>query len=302
MFMARKTLNSGLGRGLGALLGEAAMEQETEGVSKLPIEKVQPNAGQPRKFFDPEALADLADSIRQHGMIQPICVRLMASGYYQIISGERRWRAAREAGLYEVPVVIIEADDRKAMELSLIENLQREDLNAMEEAQGYLTLMQEFGMTQEAVSKRVGKSRSAVANAVRLLALPEDLKALVEEDKLTAGHARAILSISDENARYALAEKIMSDGLSVRQAEELAKKLSAQQPAEEDTPKQEENKTDDPLSVDYAALAAKDLEEVLGRKVRIVTGKRKGKLELEYYGTDDLNDLLDALKALPQRG
>lgn len=298
--MAKRTLNSGLGRGLGALLGEAALERETEGVSKLPIAKVQPNAGQPRKYFEPEALADLAESIRQHGMIQPICVRLLASGYYQIISGERRWRAAREVGLSEVPVVIIEADDRKAMELSLIENLQREDLNAMEEAQGYLTLMQEFGMTQEAVSKRVGKSRSAVANAVRLLALPEDLKALVEEDKLTAGHARAILSIPDENARYALAEKIMSDGLSVRQAEELAKKLSAAVEEElPETPPTE--KQEDPLSVDYAALAAKDLGDVLGRRVKIVNGKRKGRLELEYYGVDDLNDLLDALKALPKR-
>lgn len=298
--MAKRTLSPGLGRGLGALLGEAALEPETEGVSKLPIAKVQPNAAQPRKFFDPEALADLADSIRQHGMIQPICVRLLASGYYQIISGERRWRAAREAGLDEVPVVIIEADDRKAMELSLIENLQREDLNAMEEAQGYLTLMQEFGMTQEAVSKRVGKSRSAVANAVRLLALPEDLKALVEEDKLTAGHARAILSIADEDARYALAEKIMSDGLSVRQAEELAKKLSAVE-VQNDTPPVEKPDNDDPLSVDYAALAAKDLGDVLGRRVKIVTGKRKGRLELEYYGVDDLNDLLEALKNLPKK-
>ncbi len=298
--MAKRMMSSGLGRGLGALLGEAAMEPEQEGTSRLPIEKVQPNANQPRKLFDPEALSDLADSIRQHGMIQPICVRLLASGYYQIISGERRWRAAREAGLDEVPVIVIEADDKKVMELSLIENLQREDLNAMEEAQGYLTLMQEFGMTQEAVSKRVGKSRSAVANAVRLLALPEDLKALVEEDKLTAGHARAILSITDEESRYALAEKIMSDGLSVRQAEELAKKLTAAVETPGEAP--EQTAMDDPLSVDYSALAAKELADTLGRKVKIVSGKRKGRLELEYYGVDDLNDLLDALKTLPRRG
>ncbi|MCD8051866.1 MAG: ParB/RepB/Spo0J family partition protein [Clostridiales bacterium] len=293
--MAKRTTSSGLGRGLGALLGEAALEPEQEGVTKLPIEKVQPNTAQPRKFFEPEALSDLADSIRQHGMIQPICVRLLASGYYQIISGERRWRAAREAGLEQVPVIVIEADDRKAMELSLIENLQREDLNAMEEAQGYLTLMQDYGMTQEAVSQRVGKSRSAVANAVRLLSLPEDLKALVEEDKLTAGHARAILSVADEDARYALAEKIIADSLSVRQAEELAKKLSAPQPEEPPKP------APDPLAVDYAALAAKDLGDKLGRKVKIISGKRKGRLELEYYGVDDLNDLLDALQRLPKR-
>jgi ParB family chromosome partitioning protein len=293
--MARRNSSSGLGRGLGALLGDAALEPEQEGVSKLPIAKVQPNAAQPRKFFDKEALADLADSIRQHGMIQPICVRLMSSGYYQIISGERRWRAAREAGLSEVPVIVIEADDRKAMELGLIENLQREDLNAMEEAQGYLTLMQEYGMTQDAVSKRVGKSRSAVANAVRLMSLPEKLRQLVEQDKITAGHARALLSVSDESARYALAEKIMSDGLSVRQAEELAKKLSTLPEEEEAVP---EKSIDDPMSVDYTALAAKELGDCLGRKVKIVSGKRKGRLELEYYGTDDLNNLLDALKAL----
>ncbi len=295
--MARRNSFSGLGRGLGALMGEAALEPEQEGVSKLPISKVQPNVQQPRKKFDPDALADLADSIKQHGMIQPICVRLLSSGYYQIISGERRWRAASQAGLEEVPVVIIEADDRKVMELSLIENLQREDLNAMEEAQGYLTLMQEFGMTQEAVSKQVGKSRSAVANAVRLLSLPDDLKSLVEEDKLTAGHARALLSVPEDESRRALAEKIMSDGLSVRQAEELAKKLSGR----ESQPEPEEKPAADPLSLDYAALAAKELGDSLGRKVKIVSGKRKGRLELEYYGVDDLNDLLDALKSLSGR-
>ena len=295
--MARRNTLTGLGRGLGALMGEAALETEQEGVSRLPLSKVQPNTQQPRKNFDPESLADLAESIRQHGLIQPICVRLLSSGYYQIISGERRWRAAHDAGLEEIPVVIIEADDRKVMELSLIENLQREDLNAMEEAQGYLTLMQDFGMTQEAVSKRVGKSRSAVANAVRLLSLPEDLRELVEQDKLTAGHARAVLSVADDQARHALAEKIIADGLSVRQAEELAKKLSGR----EEAPAPEKKHEPDPLNVDYAALAAKELEEHLGRKVKIVAGKRKGRLELEYYGTDDLNDLLDALKTLSGR-
>jgi ParB family chromosome partitioning protein len=273
-------------------MGEAALEPEQEGVSKLPLSKVQPNVNQPRKNFEPESLDDLTDSIRKHGLIQPICVRLLSSGYYQIISGERRWRAAKNAGLEEIPVVIIEADDRKVMELSLIENLQREDLNAMEEAQGYLTLMQEFGMTQEAVSKEVGKSRSAVANAVRLLSLPEDLRELVEQDKLTAGHARAVLSVTDDQARHALAEKIMSDGLSVRQAEELAKKLSGR--PEEEPKKVQRN----PLDVDYAALAAKELGDHLGRKVKILSGKRKGRVELEYYGMDDLNELLDALKTL----
>ena len=293
--MARRNSLTGLGRGLGALMGEAALEPEQEGVSKLPLSKVQPNVNQPRKNFEPESLDDLTDSIRKHGLIQPICVRLLSSGYYQIISGERRWRAAKNAGLEDIPVVIIEADDRKVMELSLIENLQREDLNAMEEAQGYLTLMQEFGMTQEAVSREVGKSRSAVANAVRLLSLPEDLRELVEQDKLTAGHARAVLSVPSDEARHALAEKIMSDGLSVRQAEELAKKLSGR--PEEPVKKAERN----PLDVDYAALAAKELGDHLGRKVKILSGKRKGRVELEYYGMDDLNDLLDALKTLSGR-
>lgn len=295
--MTKKT-SYGLGLGLGALLGEAALEPEQEGVSKLPIAKIHPNTSQPRKLFDQDALETLADSIRQHGLIQPIAVRRTASGYYQIISGERRWRAARLAELEEIPAVVIDADDRKSVELALIENLQREDLNAMEEAQGYLTLMQDYGMTQELVSKQVGKSRSAVANAIRLLSLPEDLKVLVEEDKLTAGHARAVLSVPNEDDRYALADKIIADSLSVRQAEELAKKLAAK--AEEPEVVNTAKKAD-PMEVDYAAIAARELGDHLGRKVKIVSGKRKGRLELEYYGVDDLNDLLDALKLLPKK-
>ena len=292
--MAKGTRDSGLGRGLSALLGEAALEPEQQGVTQLPIEKVQPNAAQPRKFLPPESISDLADSIRIHGILQPISVRLLASGYYQIISGERRWRAAREAGVSEVPVLIVEADDKKAMELGLIENLQREDLNPMEEALGYQTLISEYGMTQEAVARQVGKSRPAIANALRLLSLPEDLKALVEENKLTAGHARAILSLNDEEARWALAQQIMDKALSVRQAEDIAKRLNQ-------TPKTPETPQKDPNQVDYAALAARDLGDHLGRKVKIISGKRKGRLELEYYGVEDLNDLLDALKTLPGR-
>ena len=292
--MAKGTRDSGLGRGLSALLGEAALEPEQQGVTQLPIEKVQPNTAQPRKFFASESISDLADSIRIHGILQPISVRLLASGYYQIISGERRWRAAREAGVSEVPVLIVEADDKKAMELGLIENLQREDLNPMEEALGYQTLISEYGMTQEAVARQVGKSRPAIANALRLLSLPEDLKALVEENKLTAGHARAILSLNDEEARWALAQQIMDKALSVRQAEDIAKRLNQ-------TPKTPETPQKDPNQVDYAALAARDLGDHLGRKVKIISGKRKGRLELEYYGVEDLNDLLDALKTLPGR-
>ena len=191
-------------------------------------------------------------------------------------------------------MLIVEADDKKAMELGLIENLQREDLNPMEEALGYHTLISEYGMTQEAVARQVGKSRPAIANALRLLSLPEDLKALVEENKLTAGHARAILSLNDEEARWALAQQIMDKALSVRQAEDIAKRLNQ-------TPKTTEAPPKDPTQVDYAALAARDLGNHLGRKVKIISGKRKGRLELEYYGVEDLNDLLDALKTLPTR-
>ena len=287
---------SGLGRGLGALLGEAALEPEQQGVTQLPIEKVQPNSAQPRKIFTPDTISDLADSIRAHGILQPITVRLMASGYYQIISGERRWRAAREAGLEQVPVLVVEADDRKAMELGLIENLQREDLNPMEEAQGYQTLMQEYGLTQEEVARQVGKSRPAVANALRLLGLPEDMQALVEDGRLTAGHARAVLSLEREEARWMLAQQVMNKSLSVRQAEDIAKRMNRNAGR-----KQPDPSPADPMAIDYAALAARELGNHLGRKVRIVNGRRKGRLELEFYGMDDLNDLLEALKELPGR-
>ena len=185
--------NRGLGRGLGALLGDAALQTESADSLYLPISQVESCAGQPRKHFDDAALADLADSIREHGIIQPLTVRKLASGYYQIIAGERRWRAARLAGLTQVPAIVIEADDRKAMELALIENLQREDLNPIEEAEGYKTLIETYHMTQEDAAATVGKSRPAVANATRLLALSEQVLKLVEDGTLSAGHARALL-------------------------------------------------------------------------------------------------------------
>lgn len=291
--MAKKR-ESGLGRGLDALMGAPSSlldNPETTGVTMLPIAKVEANVAQPRKQFDGEALDDLADSISTHGILQPITVRRLQSGYYQIISGERRWRAARQAGLSEVPVLIIEADDRKVMELSLIENLQREDLNPMEEAAGFQKLMQDFQLTQEECAQRVGKSRPAIANALRLMALPESIQAMVEEGRISAGHARALLAVNQPEKQQALAEKIAEDDLSVRQTEQLVKKLNA--PEEEAKPVKK-----DPLSVDYAAVAAKELGDKLGRKVKIVSGKRKGRLELEYYGVDDLNDLLDTLALL----
>ena len=279
----------GLGKGLDALLGdEFTNEPEVKSSLFLPISQVESCAAQPRKQFDPDALADLADSIRQHGIIQPLTVRKLQSGYYQIIAGERRWRAARMAGLTQVPVVVIEADDRKAMELAMIENLQREDLNPMEEAEGYRTLMEQYGLTQEETSQRVGKSRSAVANALRLLHLSDEVRTLVEEGKLSGGHARALVPLTAELQKKA-ASVIIKDDLSVRQTELLVKKLTADKP---------QKPVKDAGSVDYAAEAARELSERLGRPCRIVTGRKKGRLELEYYGVDDLNALLDALHQL----
>ena len=280
----------GLGKGLSALLGDDVIAAKDERASSLllPISQVESCSTQPRKSFDPEALSDLADSIRVHGIIQPLTVRKLQSGYYQIIAGERRWRAARMAGLTQVPAVVIEADDRKAMELAMIENLQREDLNPMEEAEGYRTLMEQYGLTQEETSQRVGKSRSAVANALRLLHLSDEVRTLVEEGKLSGGHARALVPLTAELQKKAAAV-IIKDDLSVRQTELLVKKLTAEKP---------EKPAKDAGSVDYAAEAARELSERLGRPCKIVTGRKKGRLELEYYGVDDLNALLDALHQL----
>ena len=285
---------SGLGRGLGALLGDDVLKPEAAGNLYLPISQVENCSAQPRKFFDEEALAELADSIREHGVIQPLTVRKLASGYYQIIAGERRWRAARMAGLTEVPAVVIEADDQKAAELALVENLQREDLNPMEEAAGYQALIQTYHMTQEEAAQRVGKSRSAVANAMRLLGLQPDVRKLVEEGALSAGHARALLPLSPALQAKA-AETVLQGQLSVRQTEALAKKLSLEPEKEAEA---EEEPQAAPQEVDYAREAQSSLSSKLGRGVRIVTGRKKGRIELEYYGVDDLNDLLDALALL----
>ncbi len=286
---------SGLGRGLGALLGDDVLKPEAAGNLYLPISQVENYSAQPRKLFDEAALAELADSIREHGVIQPLTVRKLASGYYQIIAGERRWRAARMAGLTEVPAVVIEADDQKAAELALVENLQREDLNPMEEAAGYQALIQTYHMTQEEAAQRVGKSRSAVANAMRLLGLQPAVRKLVEEGSLSAGHARALLPLSPTLQEQA-AETVMQGQLSVRQTEAMVKKLSLE--PEEEEPLMEEAA---PQEVDYAKEAQVSLASKLGRGVRIVTGRKKGRIELEYYGVDDLNDLLDALALLKMK-
>lgn len=279
---------SGLGRGLGALLGDDVMKTESSGSLSLPISQVETCSSQPRKRFDDESLQELADSISQHGIIQPLTVRKLSSGYYQIIAGERRWRAARLAGLQEVPVIVIEADDRKAAELAMIENLQREDLNPMEEAAGFQSLIESYHMTQEEAAQRVGKSRSAVTNALRLLGLTPSVRKLVEEGKLSAGHARALVPLSP-SLQESAANAIVSGGLCVRQTEALVKRLSAEK---------KEAQAKDPDEVDYLAEAQNELKARLCRGVKIVPGRKKGRIELEYYGVDDLNDLLDALAVI----
>lgn len=283
----------GLGRGLGALLGDFGDESVDQSAYRLlPIYKVEPNPDQPRQDFDEEELEALAESIRIHGVIQPLTVREMGSGYFQIIAGERRWRAARLAQLSEVPVVVIEADDKKAMELALIENLQRQDLNPVEEALGYQSLMDDYGLTQEEAANRVGKSRPAVANALRLLNLSADVLEMVRSGKLTAGHARAVLSLKTEKKQLEAARKIAALGLSVRQAELLCRNMGKE-------PVQVEQKA--PLAIDYVAECEKSLSKHLGRGVKIVNGKRKGRFELEFYGQEDLQVLLDALMKLERK-
>ena len=281
--------NKGLGRGLGALLGDFDEPKVSDSPYKLlPIYKVEPNPDQPRKDFDEEELAALAESIAEHGIIQPLTVRELSSGYFQIIAGERRWRAARIAGLKEIPAVVMEADDKKVTELALIENLQRQDLNPVEEALGYRSLMEEYGMTQEEAAARVGKSRPAVANALRLLNLSDEILEKVRSSELSAGHARALLSIKSEKKQLSAAQKIIALGLSVRQAELLCKNMN-KEPAPVKEPV---------FAVDYVAECEKNLSKQLGRGVKIVNGKRKGRFELEFYGQEDLQKLLDALMKL----
>ena len=287
----------GLGKGLGALIGDAGLSAPEAGSVSLPISQVEPGLNQPRKRFDESALDDLADSIREHGILQPITVRRLSTGYYQIIAGERRWRAAKLAGLREVPVVIIEADDRRVMELGLIENLQREDLNPMEEAEGYDTLVSKYGMTQEEVARRMGKSRPAVTNALRLMTLPDPVRGMVAEGQLSAGHARAVLAVEGSDAaRTAFAQHVIKNGLSVRQAEATARKFVY----EGDLHPDDRVPRDDPNRI-YIRQVEKELSGRFGRKVTVSGRGKKGRLSLEFYGTDDLNDLLDLLEELPRK-
>lgn len=279
----------GLGTGLGVLFGADEFDDEAEQLT-LPISKVEPRSEQPREYFDQEALEALADSIRQYGLIQPITVRKLDSGYYQIIAGERRWRASRLAGLTEVPVRVIEADDRRTAELALVENLQREDLNPIEEAKGYKLLIEEYGLTQEDAARSVGRSRPAVTNAMRLLMLAPQVMEMVEKGELSAGHARAILTVSEPSKQLAAANEIIRKNYSVRKAEQLAAKIfrESQQTKEESSE----------INVDYAAEVSNELSKKLGRKVRLIEGKRNGKIEIEFYGADDREVLIEKLLKL----
>ena len=277
----------GLGTGLAALFGEDVEDGQSELIT-LPIAKVEPRRDQPREIFDEDALRELAESISQYGLIQPIVARKLPSGYYQIIAGERRWRASRLAGLTEVPVRVIEADDRTTAELALVENLQRENLNPIEEAKGYKTLIEVYGLTQDEAAKSVGRSRPAITNSMRLLSLSEDVLKLVEEGKLSAGHARALIPITDGKKQLEAAKEVISKSLSVRRTEAMAGKLMQE-------PKEKEEKK--PF-VDYAAEVEKELGEIFGRRVHLVNSRKNGKIEIEFYGADDRENLIEMLRKL----
>ena len=292
----------GLGKGIGALFGNDIEEtdivaqdihqinkNDKEKVTSLKLAQIEPNKEQPRKNFDEEKLQQLADSIKQHGVIQPIIVKDLNNGYYQIVAGERRWRASRIAGITEIPAIIRTYDELATMQIALIENLQREDLNPIEEALSYKALLDDFALTQEKVSEQVGKSRSAIANTIRLLSLPKQVQKLLEEGAISGGHARAILSVTSEEGKLQLAEKIIENELNVRQAEQLAKALNAQKPEKEPTQPQTSA-----FDLQLQGIQ-KRMSDLLGTKVKILNGAKKGKIEIEYYSANDLERVLKLL-------
>lgn len=289
--MAKERMS--LGTGLSALFGDTK-DSETE-KTVLPIEKIEPRKEQPRNNFDEEALNSLSESIARHGVIQPITVRKLDNGFYQIIAGERRWRAARLAGLFEIPVNIIEADDRKTAELALVENLQREDLNPIEEALGYKKLIEDYGLTQEETAGSVGKSRSTVTNSLRLLNLCAPVLKYVEEGTISAGHARTLVPLSDEKLQLEAAHQIIEKSLSVRSTERLvASLLSAEKKKEISSDKKED-------FIDYYKELSSDLSKALGRKVLISSGRKNGKIELEFYGEDDREALIESVRKFAKK-
>ena len=288
--------NFGQARGLDALFrvaGSAAQSADKDSVKKLRISELEPRKEQPRRNFDDEALSQLADSIRSNGVIQPILVRKMPNGFYQIIAGERRWRASKLAGLTEVPVVVIEADDKKVSEIALIENIQREDLNPIEEAAAYRALMEDYSLTQEEVSKRIGKSRSAIANMTRLLELPEAVAEMVIEGKLSGGHARTLLALTDPNDIPLAAEAVYTRGLSVRATEALVKTLNS---AAAKAKREAENEiVSAPVRVNYGAELAKRVRDVIGRNVKITSKGNNKRIEISFSSNEDLEELLKML-------
>ena len=278
------TTGKGLGKGLNAIFrDEAAAEESVKG---LRLSDVEPNKDQPRHDFDAEKLSDLAESIKQHGVITPITVR-RTGDTYQIIAGERRWRAARMAGLSEIPAIVLEADEKKTFELALIENLQREDLNPIEEAEGYFTLIERMGLTQSEASERIGRSRSAIANSIRLLALPEEIKEMLSAGELTAGHARALLPLESEKKIKEAAAQVVLKELSVRETEELVKNMLKE-------PKEATKKND--MAAIYIKKLEQDMSSSTGHRISIKHGAKKGKLTIEYYGNEDLEKVCEALK------
>lgn len=280
--MAKK--QSGLGKGLSALMRENAVESSTD-VNKLSINEIIPNKDQPRKTFDEGALQELADSIIQHGVLQPLLVRPLPTGGYQLVAGERRYRASRIAGLKEVPVVIRELSDVETMEIAIIENLQREDLNPIEEAEGLQALIDRCGFTQEDVAVSVGKSRSAIANSLRLLKLPQEVRDMTREGKLSAGHARALLAFDNEAMIYEVADNIIKNNLTVRNVERLAKMAEKTSNTTRTSRRRESIYDEVELS----------LSEVLGRKVKVYNSRNKGTLEIEFYSVDDLKEIANKL-------
>ena len=283
----------GLGVGQDVLFAAAGIEEEPGSeLLILPISKVEPREEQPREYFDEQALQELSDSISQYGMIQPIVARRLDTGYYQIIAGERRWRASRMAGLSEIPVRVIEADDRRTAELALVENLLREDLNPIEEAKGYQALINDYGLTQEEAAKSLGRSRPVVTNALRLLTLSEGVRELVEHGMISAGHARALLPISDPSVQLSAANEVIRKSLSVRRTEQMASKLAKEE--------KNDTKTDssEPLRIDYAAEVSDELTRILGHKTRLLENRRSGKIEIEFFGPDERESLIETLRKL----
>ena len=276
----------GLGKGLDALFGDNADEAAAHDFEYIPLQRIEPKQDQPRTIFDQDSIAELADSIREHGVLSPLMVRSVEDGYYQIIAGERRWRAARDAGLTEVPVRVVIATDRQVREWALVENLQREDLSPIEEAHGFRALMEEFNMTQEQVAKAVSKSRPSVANSLRLLTLPSEVTELILRDELSAGSARALLALKDEEDMKAAARTVVKNEMNVREVESLVRRLNREKSERPDKRG---------LEVNYLLEAQNQLTSAMGRRVTIKQGRGKGKIEIEYYDHEDFDNLFDLL-------